>query len=139
MVIQEALRLYPPAAFSVREALQDIEFKSILIPKGINVQMVIPMLHHNPDIWGPNVYEFKPERFADGIKNACKIPQAYMPFGMGPNICAGQHFAMSELKVILGLILSRFSFTLSPTYRHSPTFGLLIEPKYGVHLHIRKV
>ncbi|GJU92804.1 cytochrome P450 714C2-like protein [Tanacetum coccineum] len=124
MVIQEALRLYPPVAFTVREALKDIKFRNILIPKGINVQTVIPMLHQHPELWGPDVYEFKPERFAEGTKGACKIPQAYMPFGMGPRICAGQHFAMTELKVILALVLSRFSFSLSPTYRHSPTFSL---------------
>ncbi|XP_071689959.1 cytochrome P450 714C2-like [Rutidosis leptorrhynchoides] len=139
MVIQEALRLYPPVAFTVREAFEDIKLKNILIPKGMNVQPVIPMLHHNPELWGPDVHDFKPERFADGIKSACKIPQAYLPFGMGQRICAGQHFAMAELKVILALFLSRFIFTLSPTYRHSPTFGLTIEPKHGMHLHVRKV
>nr|XP_043611061.1 cytochrome P450 714C2-like isoform X2 [Erigeron canadensis] len=101
--------------------------------------IVIPMMHHQPELWGPDVYEFKPERFAEGTKNACKISQVYMPFGIGPRICAGQQFAMAELKVILALILSRFSFTLSPTYRHSPTFGLTIEPKYGIHLHVKKL
>ncbi|PWA80366.1 cytochrome P450 714C2 [Artemisia annua] len=98
MVIQEALRLYPPVAFTVRETLKDIKFKNILIPKGINVQIVIPMLHQQAELWGSDVYEFKPERFAEGTKSACKIPQAYMPFGMGPRICAGQHFAITELK-----------------------------------------
>nr|XP_043611060.1 cytochrome P450 714C2-like isoform X1 [Erigeron canadensis] len=139
MVIQEALRLYPPVAFNVRETQEDMRLKNILIPKGITVQIVIPMMHHQPELWGPDVYEFKPERFAEGTKNACKISQVYMPFGIGPRICAGQQFAMAELKVILALILSRFSFTLSPTYRHSPTFGLTIEPKYGIHLHVKKL
>nr|GEY93180.1 cytochrome P450 714C2 [Tanacetum cinerariifolium] len=68
MVIQEALRLYPPVAFTVREALKDIQFRNILIPKGIDVQTVIPMLHQHPELWGPDVYEFKPERFAEGTK-----------------------------------------------------------------------
>nr|GEY96222.1 cytochrome P450 [Tanacetum cinerariifolium] len=72
MVIQEALRLYPPVAFTVREALKDIQFRNILIPKGIDVQTVIPMLHQHPELWGPDVYEFKPERFAEGTKGACK-------------------------------------------------------------------
>lgn len=139
MVIHEALRLYPPVAFTVRETLEDIKLKSILIPKGINVQIVIPMLHQHPELWGPDVYEFKPQRFAEGIKSACKIPQVYIPFGMGPRICAGQHFAMAELKVILALVLSRFSFSLSPTYQHLPTFGLTIEPKNGIYLHVTEV
>jgi len=139
MVIQETLRLYPPIPFLVRETFQDMDFKGIQIPKGTNLQIFISMLHQNQDIWGPDVHKFKPERFAHGTLGACKFPQAYMPFGIGPRTCAGQHFAMAELKVILSLILSRFSFSLSPTYQHSPTFRLFLEPKHGVTLHIRRL
>ncbi|KAA8515818.1 hypothetical protein F0562_018571 [Nyssa sinensis] len=139
MVIQETLRLYPPVAYVVREALQDINFKGIKIPKGINLQILIPILHQLPDLWGPDVHRFNPERFAQGITGSCKFPQAYMPFGVGTRTCAGQQFAMAELKVILSLILSRFSFSLSPAYRHSPAFGLVIEPGDGVNLHVSRV
>lgn len=139
MVIQETLRLYPPVAYMVRETMQDMKFKDIEIPKGTNLQIVKPILHQNPDIWGPDVHQFNPERFADGSRGACKVPQAYVPFGAGPRICLGQHFAMQELKVILSLILSRFSFTLSPEYRHAPAFKLVIEPKHGAYLHVRRL
>ncbi|PRQ57136.1 putative unspecific monooxygenase [Rosa chinensis] len=50
-----------------------------------------------------------------------------MPFGVGARICVGQHLAMTELKVIMSLILSKFSFSLSPTYQHCPAFKLVIE------------
>lgn len=139
MVIQEALRLYPPSAFLVREALQDVNLKGIRIPKGINIQVPIAFLHQHPDLWGTDVHRFNPERFAEGIAKACKIPQAYMPFGAGSRTCAGQHFAMQELKVILSLVLSRFSFSLSPTYCHSPVFELVIKPQYGVKLQVRRL
>ncbi|GFY92041.1 hypothetical protein Acr_08g0004370 [Actinidia rufa] len=72
-----------------------------------------------PRPMGPDVYQYKPERFANGTPGACKVPQAYMPFGVGSRTCASQQFAMAELKVILSLILSRFNFSLSPEYRHS--------------------
>ncbi|XP_057979700.1 cytochrome P450 714C2-like [Malania oleifera] len=139
MVIQETLRLYPPAAFIVRKAFQEIKCKDIQIPKGMILWIPIAALHHNADIWGPDVYEFKPERFANGTTAACKIPQAYMPFGWGSRICLGQHFAMVELKAILSLIISKFQFSLSPAYRHSPTFTLVVEPGHGVLLHMSKV
>ncbi|KAL0380043.1 UNVERIFIED_CONTAM: cytochrome [Sesamum angustifolium] len=126
MVIQETLRLYPPVAYVVREALEDIHFKGINIPKGINIQVPIPIMHQHQELWGLDAHEFKPERFANGISGACKIPQAYMPFGVGSRTCVGQNFAMAELKVILSLILSKFSFTLSPAYHHSPVFRLVI-------------
>ncbi|XP_027154142.1 cytochrome P450 714C2-like [Coffea eugenioides] len=139
MVIQEALRLYPPSAFLVREALQDKNLKGIRIPKGCNIQIPIAFLHQQPELWGRDARRFKPERFADGTTRACKVPQAYMPFGAGSRICAGQHFAMAELKVILSLVLSRFSFSLSPTYCHSPAFQLVIKPQHGVKLHVRRL
>ncbi|XP_031264402.1 cytochrome P450 714C2-like [Pistacia vera] len=139
MVIQETLRLYPPVGFIPREALQDIKFKDIVIPKGMGIHIPVAMLQQNPDLWGPDAHQFKPERFANGISAACKTPQAYLPFGMGPRICAGQHFAIAELRVILSLILSKFCFSLSPKYSHSPVYNLVVEPKYGVSLYVRKV
>lgn len=139
MVIQETLRLYPPVAYVVREALQDINFRGLNIPEGVNIQVPIPVLHQNHDLWGLDAHQFKPERFSNGTSGACKIPHAYMPFGMGTRICAGQHFAMAELKVILSLILSNFRWSLSPAYHHSPAFRLLIQPQHGVTILLEKL
>ncbi|WCJ23050.1 Cytochrome P450 714C2 [Euphorbia peplus] len=139
MVIQETLRLYPPAMFVMREALKDLKIKDIMIPKGLGIQIPIPLVHQNPDIWGPDADQFNPERFANGILGATKSPHSYMPFGIGSRICAGQHFAMAELKVILSMILSNFSLSLSPSYHHSPTFKLVVQPGNGVHLYITRL
>lgn len=97
MVIQETLRLYPPAVFVVRQAFEDIELNNILIPKGMNIQIPVPMLQQLPDVWGPDALEFNPKRFEHGVLGACKFPQAYIPFGFGPRICVGQHLAMTEM------------------------------------------
>lgn len=139
MVIQEALRLYPPSAFVVRESLQDINLKGVEILKGCIIQIPVAFLHQHSELWGKDAHRFNPARFAEGTARACKIPQAYMPFGAGNRVCAGQHFAMAELKVILCLILSRFSFSLSPTYHHSPVFQLVIKPQHGVQLHVKRI
>ncbi|CAL9097188.1 unnamed protein product [Musa acuminata var. zebrina] len=138
MVIQETLRLYPPGAFVAREALQEMEFGGIHIPKGVNIYVPVSTLHHDATIWGADVLEFKPERFARGIMGACQLPQTYLPFGAGPRTCLGQNFAMIELKVILSLILLRFSFSLSPNYFHSPSLRLIVEPEFGVKLMVKK-
>nr|AJD25245.1 cytochrome P450 CYP714E21 [Salvia miltiorrhiza] len=139
MVIQETLRLYPPVAYVVREALQDIHFKGLNIGRGANIQVPIPRMHQDRELWGPDAHEFKPERFGNGVSGACKIPQAYMPFGFGSRSCAGQHFAMAELKVILSLILSKFRWSLSPAYHHSPVFRLAIQPQHGVSILLEKL
>ncbi|TYJ04653.1 hypothetical protein E1A91_A12G106700v1 [Gossypium mustelinum] len=139
MVILETLRLYPPATFVIRQALEDIDFKGIMIPKDMNIQIPIPALQQSLQLWGPDAHRFNPERFANGIVEACKVPQAYMPFGIGARICTGQHFAMAELKVALSLLLSKFCFSLSPAYVHSPAFRLVIQPEHGVRLLIKRV
>lgn len=139
MIIHETLRLYPPVAFVVREALQDISFKDIEIPKETNIQISIPILHQQQELWGPDTDQFNPERFAKGIAKACKVPNAYIPFGIGSRTCAGQNLAMIELKVIVSMILSRFTFSLSPGYQHSPVFRLVIEPEHGVNLYLERI
>ncbi|XP_077213410.1 cytochrome P450 714C2-like [Tasmannia lanceolata] len=139
MVIQETLRLYPPAPFVAREAFEAMEFGSLKIPKGANAWIPVLMLHHDPQIWGPDAHEFNPERFSNGVSSACKNTHAYMPFGMGLRVCLGQNFAMVELKVVLSLILSKFSFSLSPKYCHSPIVRMTVEPKHGLDLIFKRV
>ncbi|KFK27760.1 hypothetical protein AALP_AA8G425600 [Arabis alpina] len=136
MVIQETLRLYPPAAFVSREALADTKLGSLIVPKGVCIWTLIPTLHRDPEIWGADANEFKPERFSEGVSKACKYPQSFVPFGLGTRLCLGKNFGMMELKVLVSLIVSRFSFTLSPTYQHSPVFRMLVEPQHGVVIRV---
>ncbi|KNA16246.1 hypothetical protein SOVF_090910 [Spinacia oleracea] len=139
MVIQETLRLYPPAAFISREALEEFQMGDIVVPKGVCIWTLIPTLHRDQEIWGPDANEFKPQRFANGVSNACKVPQAYLPFGLGARLCLGKNFAMVQLKLLLCNIVYRFSFTLSPNYRHLPAYRMIVEPKHGVHILIKRI
>ncbi|KAK8681233.1 hypothetical protein V6N13_053640 [Hibiscus sabdariffa] len=139
MVIQESLRLYPPVAVVSREALEDLKFREISVPKGVNIWIMVLALHTDPEIWGKEAYTFDPNRFAKGIAGACKLPQAYMPFGVGPRVCLGQNLAMVELKLVISLLVSNFAFSLSPNYTHSPVLRLVIEPENGVHLLVKKL
>ncbi|KAE9604086.1 putative cytochrome P450 [Lupinus albus] len=139
MVIQEVLRLYPPAAFVSREAYEDIKIGDLNVPKGVCVWTLIPTIHRDPQVWGPDANEFKPERFSEGVSKACKIPHAYVPFGAGNRLCLGKNFAMVQLKIVLTLIISKFSFTLSPGYMHSPAYTMIVEPGHGVHILIQKI
>ncbi|XP_012443451.1 cytochrome P450 714A1 [Gossypium raimondii] len=139
MVIQEAMRLYPAAAFVSREALEDTRIGNILVPKGVCIWTLIPTLHRDPEIWGADANEFKPDRFINGVSKACKSPQGYIPFGLGTRLCLGKNFAMVQLKVLLSLIVSKFTFSLSPSYHHSPAFRMLVEPEHGVYIKIQKI
>ncbi|KAM3293259.1 hypothetical protein ACQJBY_036686 [Aegilops geniculata] len=139
MVIQETLRLYPPASLIVREALTDFKLGALDVPRGTIVQTAVAMLHLDKDVWGQDAGEFRPDRFANGAAAACEPSHMYLPFGHGPRICAGQNLAMVELKVVLVRLLSKFAFSPSPGYRHAPLFRLTIEPGFGMPLVVTKL
>ncbi|KAG6392627.1 hypothetical protein SASPL_146851 [Salvia splendens] len=64
MLINESLRLYPPASMLPRMAFEDINLGDLVIPKGLSIWIPVLAIHHNPKIWGKDVDEFNPERFA---------------------------------------------------------------------------
>ena len=139
MVIYESLRLYPVGFMLTREALEDTTFGGIEVPKGVSIWVMLMTLYQDPNIWGSDVDEFNPGRFANGINGACELPHVFLPFGTGPRSCLGQNFAMAKLKILLSLIVSNFTFSVSPNYRHSPIMNLIIEPEFGVDLLVRMV
>ncbi|XP_039023553.1 cytochrome P450 714B3-like [Hibiscus syriacus] len=139
MVIYESLRLYPLGCMLTREAVRETRFGGVDVPKGVSIWVMMMTLYEDPNIWGTDVLKFNPERFGNGINGACKVPHVYIPFGTGPRSCLGQHFAMAEIKIIISLLASNFTFSLSPKYRHSPVMNLIIEPEFGVDLLVRKV
>ncbi|XP_054817829.1 cytochrome P450 714A1-like [Prosopis cineraria] len=139
MVIQECLRLYSPGIVVSREALEEIKLGELVVPKGTIIQFFIQALHRDADIWGQDATEFKPERFLGGVSEACKNPNAYIPFGVGSRICLAQNFALTEAKIMLSLLLSNFSFSISPNYRHFPSYKMLLKPKYGAPILVTKL
>jgi cytochrome P450 len=132
MVLNETLRLFPPILDQNIEATMDMKLGDLHIPKGLNLYFPRLAIHHDYELWGADVHEFKPERFVDGIAKASKNPFAFMPFALGPRFCVGQGFALEEAKLVLVLVLQRFRFHLSSNYRHAPHQKVTLKPKYGV-------
>lgn len=122
-----------------REAFKDMKFVVIKVPKGVSVWTMVVTLHTYPKIWGLNAYGFNLDRFTNGISGASKLPQMYMLFGVGSQVCLGQNLAMDEFKILLALILSNFSLSLSPKYKHAPTIKLVVELEHKVDLLVSKL
>ncbi|KAG9444060.1 hypothetical protein H6P81_015400 [Aristolochia fimbriata] len=129
MIINESLRLYPPASLLPRMAFEDFKLGDLQIPKGLSIWIPVLALHHSEELWGKDVHEFNPERFAG---KSFAPGRHFMPFAAGPRNCVGQSFAMMEAKIILAMFLTRFKFTISENYRHAPVIVLTLKPKHGV-------
>ncbi|KAL3525463.1 hypothetical protein ACH5RR_013835 [Cinchona calisaya] len=133
MVINESLRLYPPASVLPRMAFEDIKLGDLHIPKGLSIWIPVLAIHHSEEIWGEDANEFKPDRFAS---KSYSPGRHFLPFAAGPRNCIGQSFALMEAKIILAMLISKFSFTISENYRHAPVIVLTIKPKYGVQIRL---
>ncbi|GLJ45996.1 hypothetical protein SUGI_0968680 [Cryptomeria japonica] len=139
MIVYEALRLYPPLPFMVRKASRDVKLGSFVLPKGTEISVPIAALHHDEDLWGRDAKEFNPQRFHEGVSKAATHQAAFMPFGFGSRICLGMNFSLIEAKVVLAMILQRFSWSLSPAYVHAPAQNFTIRPLHGAQIVLNKV
>ena len=124
-VVDETLRLYPPAWVGPRRSVVDFEFGGHRIPAGVPVNYSSWASHRLPDVFDePD--EFRPERFAPDER--AKLPKgAYVPFGGGPRICIGMRFGQIEVKAIAARIIARHRLELEPGYelriRQMPTLS----------------
>ncbi|KAL3755766.1 hypothetical protein ACJRO7_002766 [Eucalyptus globulus] len=134
LVMNEVLRLYSPAPNVLRQAMGDIWVNDTIIPDGTNIWIDVVSMHHDPTLWGDDVNEFKPERFNGDSQGGCKHKMGFLPFGFGGRMCIGRNLMMMEYKIVLSLVLSRFSFSLSPYYCHSPSIMLSLRPACGLPL-----
>ncbi|MED6159518.1 hypothetical protein PIB30_043009 [Stylosanthes scabra] len=130
MVINESMRLYPPALVLPRMAFEDILLGDLYIPKGLSIWIPVLAIHHSEKLWGKDANEFNPDRFT----SKSYTPGRFLPFASGPRNCVGQAFALMEAKIILAMLISRYSFTISDNYHHAPVVVLTIKPKYGVQV-----
>ncbi|KAJ0537884.1 putative 11-oxo-beta-amyrin 30-oxidase [Helianthus annuus] len=135
MIINETLRLYPPAISTGRKVYKETRVGDLVLPPNLNLQIPFLPLHQDREIWGEDAHLFKPERFSEGVANAVNSnPGAFLPFGYGPRICVGNNFGINEAKITLLMILQRYRFTLSPNYVHAPLHYISLRPKSGVQI-----
>ncbi|XP_066325193.1 cytochrome P450 734A2-like isoform X1 [Miscanthus floridulus] len=132
MIINETLRLYPPAVATIRRAKTDVRLSDgCLIPRDTELLIPIMAIHHDARFWGPDAAQFNPARFAGGTARAAKHPLAFVPFGLGSRMCIGQNLARLEAKLTVAVLLQRFEMKASPNYVHAPTVLMLLYPQYG--------
>jgi cytochrome P450 len=132
MVIEEAMRLYPPAHTLSRTARGEDEVLGRRIPKGAQIMIVPWLLHRNPRLW-QDPERFDPERFAPD-RAASRHRFAYIPFGAGPRICIGAAFAMAEAMLILATVAQRYRLRLKPGFPVEPQGLITLRPRHGMQM-----
>jgi cytochrome P450 len=107
LVIEEAMRLFPPAYFIDRINKEADDFNGFDLPKGTNLLFSVYEIHRHPDFW-ENPEEFIPERFLD---DKIKFSKNYYPFGAGQRMCIGNNFAMYEMILAVITVVERYEIT----------------------------
>lgn len=143
-VVKEALRLYPPAPVVIRQALRDCVIEEqdgperYLITKGTTVIASIYAIHHLASLY------LEPYRFAPTVHFAPEVEKrlpryGFMPFGAGPRICIGNHFAMLEAHLLLATLAQRVTFTLVPGQVIFPSSRTLTtKPEHDIRVVVQR-
>jgi cytochrome P450 len=114
-VIEESMRLYPPAPLIVRRAITDVRVGDCLVRSGNAIYIPVYAIHRHEKLWSePD--KFDPDRFASDVAST-RSRYAYLPFGAGPRICIGRSFAMMEAVTMLALLINSYRLSLPSDYQ----------------------
>ena len=133
-IFKEALRIYPPVYFFGRTAVRDTVIGNVHVPRFTNVVILPWALHRNPRVW-PDAERFDPDRFLPANEQT-RHRSAWLPFGAGPRVCIGNHFALMEGPLVLAAMLRDHDFEL--LLRDEPEPFVTLRPKQGIPVRIRK-
>ncbi|TWT73633.1 Pentalenene oxygenase [Posidoniimonas polymericola] len=135
MVIDETLRLHPPFWFENRNVTREVELGGATLRAGDTVAFSRYALHRHPGFWNdPEVFD--PNRFSPGKEENRRSTYAYVPFGGGPRVCVGVHFAMQELVVVLATLARKLRIRVDPRHRHEVRALLTMRPKHGLRVRV---
>jgi cytochrome P450 len=130
MVVDETLRLYPPAWVTNRRAIEADTVCGFRIPADATVSISPYVTHRDPTLW-ENPEGFDPERFS-AERSAGRPHYAYFPFGGGPRQCIGKGFALMEATLVLALLTQRYELHLVPGRRVETEALATLRPRYGM-------
>jgi cytochrome P450 len=130
-VIEETLRLYPPAHTMTRITLGPDRLGDVPVPKGAVVMITPWLTHRNPTLWD-DPDRFDPDRFDPARAGPPRSRYSYLPFGAGPRVCVGASFAMQEILVVLATILQRWRVRMAPGHPIEPVALITLRPRFGL-------
>jgi cytochrome P450 len=136
MVLDESMRLYPPAWGFSRQAMSDDELGGFRLPQGWLAFVIPYVMHRHPDYW-QNPDAFDPERFTPE-RSAGRPKFVYIPFGAGPRQCIGNQFASIEAQLTLATLVQSYRLHLVPGHNADPWPLITLRPRYGMPMIIEQ-
>ncbi|KAJ7566325.1 hypothetical protein O6H91_02G097100 [Diphasiastrum complanatum] len=130
-VIQETLRVSTILSFTFREAVEDVEYKGYLIPKGWKVMPLFRNIHHSPELF-PDPHKFDPSRFEKPPK-----PNTFMPFGNGVHSCPGSELAKLEMLILVHHLTTKFRWEFVGPL-NGIQYGPFPLPKHGLPISVSR-
>jgi cytochrome P450 len=137
MVIDEAMRLYPPAPMLAgRVASEPDEICGYSVAKGMEVAILPWVLHRHRTLWD-DPDRFDPERFSR--ENSATRPRfAYLPFGGGPRICIGAQLALTEISLLVATMAQRYRLKLVPRQDIVLLHRVTLRPRDGIRMRLER-
>jgi cytochrome P450 len=133
-VLNETMRLYPPAWILLRKVVEDYSVGGYDIPVGANVLMFPYLVHRDPR-WWPEPTRFNPDRWTDEA-DAQRPKYAYIPFGAGPRMCIGENFAWLEAVVVVATLAQRWRARVPEGHTVEPEPRVNLRPKGGLPMRL---
>ncbi|GAA2553197.1 cytochrome P450 [Winogradskya consettensis] len=135
MVVEEAMRLFPPVWLLPRRATAGDEVGGYLVPAGADVLICPYTMHRHPGLWD-NPDSFDPERFTPERQRG-RARYAYIPFGAGPRVCVGSNLGMMEAVFIVAMLAREFRLSLPVGHRVTPEPMLSLRIRGGLPMSVR--
>jgi cytochrome P450 len=131
-VMNEVLRLYPPAYILARETMEPCELGGFDIHKGSTV-VISQWIMHRDERYYDDPLAFRPERWLDGLQD--RLPAgAYFPFSTGPRRCIGEGFALLEAAIVIATLAQKFKFRLVPGTEVVPEPLITLRPRNAIQM-----
>jgi cytochrome P450 len=137
MVVQEAMRLYPPIYLLLRRALADDEVGGYRIPAGADIALCPYVTHRHPGFWD-NPEGFDPERFAPELAGR-RHRMAFFPFSGGPRRCIGEGFAQLQLPLVVAMVSQRYRLSLLPARPAEVGVAVTLRPRVPMLMRVERV
>lgn len=131
-ILDESLRMFPPAWAIGRQAIQEDQVGGYRIPAGSGIVISSYVVHRHPEFWeNPDCFDpgrFEPQRVHE------RPHYAYIPFGGGPRLCIGNNFALQESTLVLSMVTQRYVLDLVPEHSVVAETAITLRPRYGIQM-----